>query len=82
MRLSVSEKNIAAVISACVVLHNICEDKGLVVNQDLMETLPVMVPPPPPLNGRFHDLDRRQRTAGQEAFAVFFWFFLLSPCTE
>lgn len=45
-RLPVAETNVTAVITACVILHNICEESGHAVLGELSEPVPITAPQP------------------------------------
>lgn len=44
MRLAAYERNMIAVISACVMLHNVCEEEGLTSILDKLPQPPVPLP--------------------------------------
>lgn len=46
-RLTVKEENFISVISACVILHNICETNGEVLDQDVEPPPKIILPPFP-----------------------------------
>lgn len=54
-----AEENITMVITICAVLHNLCEDRGLILPQDPSVWRPLLFPPMDVLN-----IDRHQYIMG------------------
>lgn len=68
------EHNVMSVISACVVLHNnTCEQEGRIALQEKMDWA---TNDSTPLHSTMHDLDGKQRTAGQAMHDALVDYFL------